>query len=249
MLNQLELRERRSEDCLSDFALDRLKTGDLEPLAERERISLHLGGCERCRARLATLAAVVAPSFDFSGVKPAPPGRSWRRHAWWLAPVAAAAMALLIPWRSPGVRGKGGGWQLGVVARDPNGRVGGVSPGATLSPGDHLRFEVSAPADAFVSVISLDAAGAVTPFVPATGTTVAVRAGQRRLLDGAVRLDDSLGPERLLLLACPRPVPIDALVAAGRTALAQARGRIAEVKELDPACTQTSFWIRKENRR
>jgi hypothetical protein len=249
MLNQLEKWERRGEDCLSDFALDRLKTGDLEQPADRARMSLHLADCEPCRARLAEIAAVVAPAFDFSGVKPEKPRRSWRLHAWWLTPLAAAAIVLLLPWRSPGVRGKGGGWQLGVVAQYPNGRVSGVSPGAALSPGDQLRFEVGAPTEAFVSVISLDATGAVTPFVPATGTAIAVRAGQRRLLDGAVRLDDSLGPERLMLLACPRPVPIASVVAAGRAALDKAQGRLAEVTELDLACAQTSFWIRKEIRR
>ena len=249
MLNQLENREHRREDCLSDFALDRFTTGDLDPPTERERISQHLAGCERCQARRAENAAVVAPTFDFRGITPAKRRPGWRFHAGWLAPMAAAAIALLIPWRSPEVRSKGGGWQLGVVAQYPNGRVVGISPGTALSPGDHLRFEVGAPVDAFVSVISLDATGAVTPFVPASGTTVAVHAGQRRLLDGAVRLDDSLGPERLLLLACPRPVAIEALVTAGRAALAQAQGRIAEVKELDHACAQTSFWIRKESRR
>lgn len=97
-------------------------------------------------------------------------------------------------------------------------------------------------------MISLDARGAVTAFAPATGSTAAVRAGQRRLLDDAVRLDDSLGPERLVLLACPHPVPVAEVVAVGRMALGQAQGRLDAIENLALPCSQTSFWIQKEIR-
>ena len=97
-------------------------------------------------------------------------------------------------------------------------------------------------------MISLDAIGAVTAFSPATGSAAAVRAGQRRLLDDAVLLDGSLGPERLVLLACPRPVPVAEVVAAGRVALGQAQGRLDAIGDLSLPCSQTSFWIQKEIR-
>lgn len=256
MMNPTNVRQRRGADCLSDLFLDRLRIGELENAGEKERASVHLRDCEKCRARLDEIGAVVAPSLDFSSVtlargpRPASAPRRWLSRTWWLVPVVAtaAAGALLLPWHHSEERSKGSGWQLGVVARYANGRVSGVSQGAALAPGDRLRFEVSAPADAFVSVISMDATGAVTPFVPASGTAAAVRAGKRRLLDGAVLLDDTLGPERLLLLACPHPLPVSEAVEAGRAALARAQGHVEKVGGLGLPCTQTSFWIRKEVR-
>jgi hypothetical protein len=155
---------------------------------------------------------------------------------------------LLSPWRVPSERSKGGGWQLGVVVQHSNGHTERVSPGAALAPGDRLRFEIAAPQDAFVSVISLDARASVTAFVPDTGNALPVKAGRHQLLDGAVRLDDSLGPERLLLSACAQTIAVDQVVAAARAELNKANGKIAEVGTLPLPCKQTSFWIRKEKR-
>jgi hypothetical protein len=253
IMNPLDEHQRRGAECLSDLVLDRLRLEQLDDAAKRERVSAHLAGCDRCRSRLAAIGAVVAPPFDFGEVDVGqPPATSlgWRRRALWLAPAlaVAAAMAVLVPWKSSGERSKGGGWQLGLVVQHPSGRVAPVFQGQALAPGDRLRFEVSAPTDAFVSVISLDAKSAVTPFVPATGTTVAVRAGKRQLLEGAVRLDDAIGPERLMLLACARSIPVGEVVAAARTALEQAQGHPEKVDTLALPCTPTSFWIRKEVR-
>ena len=256
MMNPTNVRKRRGADCLSDFLLDQWRLDAFEGVAEKDRAATHLGGCVKCRSRLDEFQAVVPPPLDFSSAspacepRPAPPLPLWRRRAFWLVPVVAAATAgvLLLPWRHFEERSKGGGWQLGVVARSSNGRVSTVSQGAVLAPGDRLRFEVSAPTDAFVSVISLDARGEVTPFVPATGNATAIRAGKRRLLDGAVQLDDSVGPERLVLLACPHALPVAEAVAAGRAALARAQGHAENVEGLGLPCTQTSFWIQKEMR-
>lgn len=249
MSYRFDERERLGADCLSDLALDRLRLGLLDDSRKRERARAHLGECERCRARLDGIEAVAAPAFDFD--RTGPRERRWRWRALWLTPilVGAAALALLAPKQDSGERSKGGGWQLGLVAQYPSGRIAPVFPGQALSPGDSLRFQVSAPSDGFVSVISLDSKGTVTPFVPATGDAIQVHAGERRLLDGAVRLDDAIGPERLMLLACPRPLPVVDVVAAGQAALVQAQGRADKVERLALPCVQTSFWIRKEARR
>lgn len=242
---------RRDDACLSDLALDQLRLGDLQG-ARESQAAAHMQSCERCRERLRELDAIVAPAIDLENPDAAaarPPAR--RTRLWWalgLPACAAAALLLVVSLQGPGERRKGGGWQLGVIAQSPSGRVSSVSSGATLAPGDRLRFEVSAPQDAFVSVISLDGKGAVTPFVPATGEALWVRSGARRLLAGAVQLDDSLGPERLLLVACPDRTAVATVVEATRSALARARGKIEEVDRLDLACSQTSFWIRKEIR-
>jgi anti-sigma factor RsiW len=240
---------------LSDFTLDRWRLGEASGADERGRVSVHLAACPRCQARLDSLQAVTAPALDFGSLAadpppaPARPERRWRKRMLWLLPFAAGAtLTALVPWSRPHEHNKGGGWQLGLVAQYANGKVSRVSPGDALAPGEYLRFEVSAPTDAFVSVISLDARGAVTPFVPAAGSATAIRAGKQRLLDGAVRLDDTTGPERIMLLACLRPVAVAEVVAAGRTALGRAQGQPSAVGQLDLPCAQTSFWIRKEVR-
>jgi hypothetical protein len=246
MIHQLDERERLGADCLSDLALDRLRLEQLDDSRKREQARAHLGRCARCRDRMAGIEAAVAPPIDFR--KTLPRRNRWGWRALWLAPIlaGATAVALLAPTHDRGQRSKGGGWQLGLVAQYPSGRVAPVFQGQALSPGDSIRFQVSAPSDGFVSVISLDATGAVTPFVPATGNALAIHAGKRVLLDGAVRLDDAIGPERLMLLACPRPIAVAEVVAAGRAALVQAQGRADKVENLALPCAQTSFWIRKE---
>jgi hypothetical protein len=230
-----------------------LRTGELDGSPDREPASAHLRGCDRCQARLTQLNAVVAPHFDFGAealrahAGGGQRGWRWWLRALWLAPLAAAAVAMVVSPRQA-VRSKGGGWQLGVYAQRPNGRVEAASPGAVMAPGDGLRFEVVAPEDGFVAVISLDARHTVTPFAPAAGKMAAVHRG-RQLLDGAVRLGDALGPERLLLLACKHPFGVPQVVAAGRAALGAAGGRAEQVEELGLPCSHSSFWIRKEVRR
>ncbi len=241
---------RRDDACLSDFALDHLRLGEWQDARTKEAAA-HVQSCERCHGRLHELDAIVAPTIDLGISDAAARAPVRRRRLWWaigLPTCAAAVLVLAGSLHGPSERRKGGGWQLGVIAQGPNGRVSSVSAGSTLAPGDRVRFEVSAPQDAFVSVISLDARGAVTPFVPATGEALRVRSGSRRLLAGAVQLDDSLGPERLLLVACPDRTAVATVVEAARTALGRAQGKIDQVDRLDLACSQTSFWIRKETR-
>jgi hypothetical protein len=238
----------RDKSCASDYALDRMRLGELVGTRAGDETLAHLQTCARCRDRMAELAAVRVPPLDFGGLRPRRGG--WRLSLIWGIPVCAAAAVVLLlsPWRAATERSKGGGWQLGVVVQHSNGHTERVSPGAVLAPGDHLRFEVAAPHDAFVSVISLDARAAVTAFVPAAGNALPVKVGRRQLLDGAVLLDDSVGPERLLLSACSQAIAVDQVVATAQAELNKANGKIADVGTLPLPCKQTSFWIRKEKR-
>lgn len=254
MTNIIDLDRRRAPDCVSDLILDRLRLGEFEGSAEGARAATHLRGCMICQARMAELESVVAPVDDFPSVPTPPEAHVLRPHRWprpvlWGGSIlVAAAIALLVPrLRGNADRTKGGSWQLGVVAQYPSGRVAGVFQGATLAPGDRLRFEVVAPRRGYVAVISVDAAGAVTPFAPASGPMVAVPAGHH-LLDGAIRLDDSIGVERLLLVTCEHPMAVTDVVAAARTALARAGGRADEMQPLGLPCSESAFWIRKETR-
>ena len=69
--------------------------------------------------------------------------------------------------------------------------------------------------------------------------------GRRTLLEGAVELDRAQGPERLLLVACRRPMAVPDLVAAARQALARAHGEARRMAGLDLGCHEEAFWINK----
>jgi hypothetical protein len=242
---------RRPESCLSDLALDRWRLGEQKP-GEQAATADHLYACRQCRQRERVLATEDLPALDVLALwrsRPEARRRSWR----WLIPIVSpsAALALgvlvLVAFRpSPQERTKGSSWWLGVIARHPDGVVERVAPHGPLRPGDRLRFEVHGDgADAHVAVISLDSAGTVTPFVPARGPMLPVAAGRKQLLDGAVALDGVLGPERLLSVVCPTPLPVDRIVGAARTALVKAEGDPARVAGLGLGCQETTFWIVK----
>lgn len=92
-----------------------------------------------------------------------------------------------------------------------------------------------------MAVVGLDAAQAVTPYVEGerigSGTQV---------LPGAIRLDETLGAERIVALFCGDAPSPDAIVGAGRRALAKAGGDPAAVDALEvDGCVQSSVLIRK----
>jgi len=63
-----------------------------------------------------------------------------------------------------------------------------------------------------------------------------------------VVLDDALGPERLVLLACTEAVAVEQVVAVARSELDKVMGNAAGVGTLPLPCRETSFWFRKERR-
>lgn len=233
----------RSDACLSDLFLDRLRVGELsEP--ERARAEAHLQACADCARRKVELAR-EALDFDVPLRLPrrAP---SPRRLSLRLAAAAAVASTLFFLPRSepPGIRTKGGA-SLSVIARRADGRIDHVLPGDSLAPGDAIRFEVRTNEPSIVAVLGIDAVGAVTPYVD----EVAIEADGPQLLPGAIRLDDTLGPERIVALFCSEPMGRERLLEIGAEALRQARGDPADELRLDaPGCTQTSILVRKERR-
>jgi len=91
-------------------------------------------------------------------------------------------------------------------------------------------------------MLGIDAAGAVTPYVD----DVAIEAEGPQRLPGAIRLDEPLGPERIVALFCSEPVGRERLLAAGAEALRRANGDPAGDLVLDlPDCAQASILIRK----
>jgi hypothetical protein len=136
-------------------------------------------------------------------------------------------------------------WRVIVKERgDP--RVRDLVSGERLFPGDRLRFAVRTSwKEAWAAVLSFDAAGNVTPFVPAEGRALPVLGAQASLLDAAIELDETLGDERLELLGCREAVPVASLVDEGRAALARAGGNLHALDWRAPSCERQTFWIVK----
>ena len=122
-------------------------------------------------------------------------------------------------------------------------------PGATVAPGDRLRFRVGTARDGYVGIVSIDGAHGVTSYLPPAGPLPAVKEG-KSLLDGAVELDGVLGGERLFAFLCAEPLDAATMVARVRAALessARDPARLAFAPTRLP-CTFTSFGFRKAPR-
>ena len=246
MTNMLE--RQRPEDCLSDLALDRLVMGEVERHAPAV---VHLDTCATCRARLTELEAASRPFLSEPRARRSPAPRARRRWAWLGATTALAGAAAFALWTRPTAertRFKGGP-VLEVIVSHGDGRVESISPGAALAPNDAIRFRLSTQTAGFLSIVGLDAAGHVTPYAPTTGAALAVPAGKGQLLDGSIILDDTPGVERIMALVCERPMAVEAVVAAGKRALADSRQDPRQiVGALGFSCPYATTWYQKLKR-
>jgi len=198
--------------CLSDLALDQLAAGQAPGALAAEAWRAHLRQCAACEGRrhdldvqraalLARRPALVLPAQGRGHKRP--------RLAWGLGALAVAAAAVVLVIHSPAppppgraaVRVKGG-FGLEVFVKRAAGRVEALSPDAVAAEGDALRFRVSTDAGGVVTIVGVDASGAVTSYDPAPPALPVLAPGERRLLDGSIVLDGSIGHERLLALLC-----------------------------------------------
>jgi hypothetical protein len=194
-----------AESCVSDLTLDRRVLGELES-EEASSVEAHLESCTRCRARAAALS--VHPALD-PAVRRIVLGRRtrWLRIGAPLALAASLAIAFLIP--GSDTRRKGG---LSLtVYRERHGEVVRSGSGEIFHPGDRLRFEVDAPRG-YLLIMGIDAGGERYACVPLDGRARPVQDDLKKvLLPDAVKLDESLGRERLVLVHCPAPFALGAL--------------------------------------
>jgi hypothetical protein len=221
--------------CPSDFQLDRLLFANGLPQAERAAIAIHIVGCVQCQSRKeaalqpgpADIMQRLVSSVEGSEISER---RRRRLSSYWpqVAVLVAASIAAFVAWPKPGPvhtafvspseRIKSGGIHLNVIRRNGQGRVERVLSGDTVLAGESLRFEVSIQQTAFVSIVSIDGKGNVNAFAPASGTAVSVKGGETTLLEGAVLLDDVIGIEHLVLVACRRAFEVsDAVKVAEQT--------------------------------
>ena len=225
-------RRTRSDDCLSDLRLDRLRVGELEGEALDEARA-HLRGCSPCRERL---EALTADAEAFAAEAPPIPalrlGRTARRRRTSVLAglgtlAAAAALVLVIRREGPSDTGEGisdvpppsttasappgpasgtrpkGGPRIGfVIRRGERMFDGGVDE--PVHPGDALRFHYTTTEDAQLAVLSVDGAGTVSVYYPGGPTTAPVLAGREQSLDNSVVLDAVIGPETVFAVFCEK---------------------------------------------
>jgi hypothetical protein len=249
--------ENRS--CPSEFTLERWRFGELAGLPEEAQLVEHLKECPACSQKQAELAREsTPPSLNVDAIwangRGEDSGKVWgsgRRHLGWGAgALAGASMALalvfLIRPSSPDILSKGGAWHLGIVAKSKSGTIMRLDPGAPLSPGDRLRFEVftSLPR-AEIALVMLDGAGQVSQLAPSGEHSLSIAGGRQVLLQETVELDAHPGPERVVLVGCSERVRVADVVTAARRALAEAHGDPRLVKSLGTGCHEESFWISK----
>lgn len=243
---------REREECLSDLSLDRLVAGEISA-------DPHLATCPRCAARLAAISrdrelflreqwigGLAARAKQNLAATPA--GRRFAPRAVAVALAAGlAALTLSIPRPPPGERVKGA-HSLDLFVKHLDGRVEPVLAGDELAPGEAIRFRILAPTRAHVAVIGIDAAGAVTPYYPASGDAPMLDLGSGALLEGSVVLDATTGPERIIALLCATPPNVDDVIAKGREALGRASGDPRAVATLGTGCREIATTIEKARR-
>lgn len=200
---------------LPDALLERYVAGDLtgESLAKVERA---IAESPKERARVEELRADSAAFLIRH-----PPGplaakleKPKRRWLLWL-PLAAAAAALLVFFVRPPVEPESsvkGSVVLTVFRQRGDDPVERLENGATVRPGDHVRFSITAPTDGFVAVISRDGAGKVSTYHPFGSQQAAPHKAKEPLLQSAIALDDVRGRERVWAVFSEKPFEIAPLV-------------------------------------
>jgi hypothetical protein len=213
----------------------------------------HVSTCEPCKQRLQTLEQEAQRFPEEIGLDVLV-RRTWlashRSMVLGWGAAAAAAAALLLVMVSPRsmldrtTRTKGG-FDVDIVAKSRDGRVGSVLPGQALHPNDVIRFVVSSDSDGYLIVLGIDAASAVTVYAPQAEPALALPAGRDHLIPVSVVLDETLGAEQIVALLCPQRLALERAIAAGRAALDKAKGDPQHVESLGLGCRERLLLITK----
>ncbi len=206
---------------IKDVVLERYLAGALDDAARRA-IEDALDKSEPDKRRLAELRAdteaflVRHPPGPFVAKWEAV--RKRKRFAWMLPavllPVAAAAAALLYARREPEFAVKG---EVVLVLHKRQGdSTVRVEPGAALSPGDSIRFEVRSPLKGYVAVVGRDASGAVTAYHPFGALAAAPYDPASPVLPGGIQLDLTRGRETVWALFSTDPIDLGPILEALR---------------------------------
>jgi hypothetical protein len=226
------------EACPSRLRFDQLLAGELDS-AQAQQLETHVGRCARCDAVLAEIRrgyrafSPLLPDAVARRVR----GRSAQRDTWQVrvVPLLTAAALLLawIAWPTPPadapvdtVRSKGGARLRFYVLQDGVVRLG--ADGEQVQPGDQIEFEYTTEHDAYLTIVSIDAARKASVYYAAGDHAAKIAAGSRMLLDQSTRLDDTLGAETVYALLCTQPIAVAPLL--------QALERAPEQAPVTPDC-------------
>lgn len=189
---------------IPDALLERYLAGDLDE-ARRKELEARLAESPEDRARLDALRADSAafliqhppgPLVAKAQASRRPPLYRWLRLV--LVPLATAVLVMVL--MPPRYTAKGD--VAFVVFRQSGERI---APGATVNGGEHIRFEVRAPSDGWVAVVSRDGAGHVTVYYPYGGQAAARYSTAEPLLPGAIGLDETKGREDVWVFFSTKP--------------------------------------------
>lgn len=227
--------------CPSRLRFDRLLAGELEP-SRAAALTAHAAGCARCGGLLVELRHAHG-AFAHGAVLPGAVVRRVRERrrsiAWarWGAPALAAAAALLAwsawPRLRPdaprfGERSKGGAVELAFyVLHDGAVRLG--ADGERVQPGDRIELAYTSDHDAYLAVLSIDAARKASTYYAKDGRAAKIPAARRAVLDQSTLLDATLGRELVYILICAEPIAVAPLL--------QALERAPEATPVATSCT------------
>jgi hypothetical protein len=226
--------------CPSDLALEQLL---LSP--DTSTHHAHVERCPSCQARLAEMRKqgedfmrYVFPATVGAVEEAAARGGPRRRWMAWLvaAPAVAAAVAVFLlvrPAAPPddyvGVKGAGG-LGLSVFLRSGSGAQLAVD-GQKVPAAAALRFKVRPSAPCRLWIVSIDATGHVSRLFPADGDG-GMELDRTTELPGGVVLDGQPGPERILAVCVPGPVPYAKVEGAVRSATAASAEAVRSLRQV-----------------
>jgi hypothetical protein len=192
-----------------------------------------------------------------------------RRAAWsryWPAPVALAAVAVLLVMLAPRAFGPlfSGGGVISSASPDSPDRIKGLKPalvlfrrtaegaqtlaeGAVVRPGDQIRVGYRSAGHAFGAIVSVDGRGSVSVHLAQKGTEAApLQSGDTVLLEQAFELDDAPLFERFYLVVAEEPFPIAPVVEAARRAALEPKPGAPPALVLPPQYQQFAITLAKE---
>jgi hypothetical protein len=226
--------------CPSDLALEQLL---LSPDASAHRA--HVDGCAACQARLTEMRKqgedfmrYVFPATVEAVEEAAAGGRARRRWTAWLAaaPALAAAVAVFLLVRPSGppedyVGTKGaGGLGLSVFLKTGSGAELAVD-GQKVPAAAALRFKVRPSGPCRLWIVSIDATGHVSRLFPTEGDG-GMELERTTELPGGVVLDGQPGPERILAVCVPGPLPYARVEGAIRSATSPSAASVRALRQV-----------------
>ncbi|MFL5310741.1 MAG: DUF4384 domain-containing protein [Myxococcales bacterium] len=195
---------------------------------ETSPFAVHVGGCERCRARVARMERegedfrrfVLPATLDAVLEKNAPERRKKWLWALGIAPVAAVAALIVAirPAQPPDdYVGPKGGMSLVAYLGAPGGAKA-VRDGQAVNASAPLRFSVAPQGRCNLWIVSVDESAQISRIYPAQGDGGAPVARQGALPGGAV-LDGRAGLERFYAVCSPNPLGYDTLTKSVRASV------------------------------